>query len=824
MLYGTLIVLAASGQEAPPPLVAVGVDVDSADTRQAIYEIFVANHGSGPAQAVRVSSDVPLETTFESATPSTAPPPGNPGGNPTCPNGGGREPAGTKCEWDLGDLQPGESRSILATYNLNQANKTTYTVNLRADVTSGSQSDFNIDKTLRRTRAPAADAVAVDSADIQDTFVDSSEPIHWGHGDCAHMRVQRGNLTTTYVDVTPLPPDGDIDGFWGAELRLNTQFTDFSPSAVGRIAAHRVTGPNWTEGTGDCGSSQANLTLGDTDARSGTEPPASNQATAVANVTAPGQVIKWDVTSDLNTEAKRASYQGWRLMDAGSSSAPPGGVVGFDAKETSAATQVSRLFVVHTLREAATCIDVDPETRTTSPAGVQRLTAYVTDGVRIPPGVVGTTNDDACNGAPVPGKQVIWTIEDDDPDMWISNRAGTPTTKTVDAGGDAQPKTVNTFADSNGKTFIEVRLDEPNTENQNTGENRVSGRLEGTPDVDETNEPDPCGIPMVLPCGPGEADNEDDVLVNWDPASTVTPTGSFSPSPSASPSPTECPSPSPDGSPAPSPTECPSPPPTCPSPTPVGSPSPTPSESPVPSPTECPSPSPSPSPSPELPQCSDGIDNDNDNVIDFPDDPDCESPLDDSELTPIDPRCNDEGVICGTDGDDMLVGTDGDDLIICGAGDDVVEAGKGDDVVLCMGGNNDVAGGGGADSIDGGNGNDRCAGGGGNDTIDCGPGDDIIIGGRGNDVLSSKGGSDRIKGGPGNDRLRGGGGNDSLSGGAGKDVLLGGARGDRLRGGKGNDVLKGGRGKDVLIGGPGTDTCRGGKGNDKKKSCEKGRG
>lgn len=145
-------------------------------------------------------------------------------------------------------------------------------------------------------------------------------------------------------------------------------------------------------------------------------------------------------------------------------------------------------------------------------------------------------------------------------------------------------------------------------------------------------------------------------------------------------------------------------------------------------------------------------------------------------VSPIDDRCDDPGVICGTDGDDVLVGTAGDDLIICGDGDDVVEA---------MGGN---------------------------DRIECGRGNDEVDGGAGND---------KIFGARGNDTLKGAGGRDAISGGSGKDSLVGAKGNDTLKGNAGKDTLKGGPGKDVLKGGPGRDRCVSGPGKDKVRSCER---
>ncbi len=49
-----------------------------------------------------------------------------------------------------------------------------------------------------------------------------------------------------------------------------------------------------------------------------------------------------------------------------------------------------------------------------------------------------------------------------------------------------------------------------------------------------------------------------------------------------------------------------------------------------------PAPAPTPAPSTGLPECSDGIDNDGDGLIDYPADPGCESPEDDDE-SPVQP-------------------------------------------------------------------------------------------------------------------------------------------------------------------------------------------
>lgn len=208
-------------------------------------------------------------------------------------------------------------------------------------------------------------------------------------------------------------------------------------------------------------------------------------------------------------------------------------------------------------------------------------------------------------------------------------------------------------------------------------------------------------------------------------------------------------------------------------------------------------------------ECSDGVDNDGDGLIDFPDDPGCDSATDDDETDDViqptgpcqgfpqdsstpDPSISGR-VIVGTPGADILNGTGGDD-IICGlAGNDIITGGGGDDLIV---------GNGGADTIQGG---------GGKDTINGGGGDDAIDGNRKNDVIRGGGGDDTLRGNRGNDTLRGGGGRDTLAGGKGDDIL---------RGGSGNDTLKGFTGDDVLNGGSGNDTCKPGKGNDTVTNCE----
>jgi Ca2+-binding RTX toxin-like protein len=239
-------------------------------------------------------------------------------------------------------------------------------------------------------------------------------------------------------------------------------------------------------------------------------------------------------------------------------------------------------------------------------------------------------------------------------------------------------------------------------------------------------------------------------------------------------------------------------------------------------------------PTTEDPQCNDGIDNDGDGDIDFPDDADCNNPTDDDESPDEDGFCpgyeqdprnqvvgtenNDElegtegnDIICGLGGDDLIEGLGGNDLIIGGGGDDSLRGGDGNDT---------IKGGGGKDSLRGGSGNDTLRGGAQNDDIRGNAGDDNMIGGKGYDVLRGGGGDDTGSGGVGNDTLQGFAGRDTLVGNSGNDTIKGGGGGDILKGGKNDDVISGGKGPDRIRGGPGRDVCAGGPGRDDVAGCE----
>lgn len=264
------------------------------------------------------------------------------------------------------------------------------------------------------------------------------------------------------------------------------------------------------------------------------------------------------------------------------------------------------------------------------------------------------------------------------------------------------------------------------------------------------------------------------------------------------------------------------------------------------------------------PECSDGVDNDGDGQIDFPNDPGCDSATDNNESDFPNQQFGGETgvvvtegacagfttgsvqastttsglVIVGTDGPDALEGSNADDLICALGGDDAVQGLGGDDTIYGGGGKDGIEAGAGNDTVFGEGDKDIVLGDDGNDTLNGGQGNDNMSGGGGADVLRGQGGWDTLKGNAGNDLLvgakgrdilQGGGGADTARGGADDDVLKGYIGNDVLRGGGGDDIIKGSRGQDRLFGnagndylhgGPGNDFCRGGRGrNDVLVSC-----
>ena len=171
--------------------------------------------------------------------------------------------------------------------------------------------------------------------------------------------------------------------------------------------------------------------------------------------------------------------------------------------------------------------------------------------------------------------------------------------------------------------------------------------------------------------------------------------------------------------------------------------------------------------------------------------------------------------ITGTDNNDVLAGDSGRNVIMGLAGNDTISGGANNDIVKGGLGDDNIDGGDSSDALYGEEGNDQISGGGGNDALYGGIGDDLLNGGGGQDFLYGGEGKDTLRGGQGNDFLKGANGDDVIGGGAGNDDLYGGAGHDKLLGDDGNDELFGNKGNDSLLGGLGKDTLDGGQGNDK---------
>ena len=170
-------------------------------------------------------------------------------------------------------------------------------------------------------------------------------------------------------------------------------------------------------------------------------------------------------------------------------------------------------------------------------------------------------------------------------------------------------------------------------------------------------------------------------------------------------------------------------------------------------------------------------------------------------VTITDPAPLRDGIVSGTDGDDLI------DLDYTGDPDgDRIDAG---DAILSGEAPND-------DIVEAGNGNDTVYSLEGDDEVDGGRGDDLLHGGTGDDILLGGAGDDTLFGGAGDDLLEGGAGDDLMIDGAGDDTLIGDGGDDIMSGGAGDDLLDGGAGDDTLIGGDGdgADTALGGDGND----------
>lgn len=170
---------------------------------------------------------------------------------------------------------------------------------------------------------------------------------------------------------------------------------------------------------------------------------------------------------DCTTDASGSCSEQYTGVDTGldrirvwanESPEPPGGAFEADANDPmDEAIQATWTGV---------CIDTDPDTVTDQVGGSQQITAFVTDGAFSAAGdsadAPGEIDND-CSGNPVPGRDVAFSVVDDDPDASLS----------PDADGNDDAETATT--DASGKASVTIQ----NTSKE-AGDNTV------TADVQET--------------------------------------------------------------------------------------------------------------------------------------------------------------------------------------------------------------------------------------------------------------------------------------------------------------------------------------------------
>lgn len=168
---------------------------------------------------------------------------------------------------------------------------------------------------------------------------------------------------------------------------------------------------------------------------------------------------------------------------------------------------------------------------------------------------------------------------------------------------------------------------------------------------------------------------------------------------------------------------------------------------------------------------------------------------------------NDNEIIQGGSGSDLIVGSGNMETLLGGLGNDSLVGGAGDDFMDGGPGNDDLDGGLGADTFIGGPGSADVANytsrtGDLTITVDNLP-DDGEAGEQDNISIQIE----IVRGGSGNDFMQGGDERNTFEGRAGNDTLFGGDGNDILDGGNDDDVLDGEGKADIMIGGAGIDTA-----------------
>jgi Ca2+-binding RTX toxin-like protein len=169
-----------------------------------------------------------------------------------------------------------------------------------------------------------------------------------------------------------------------------------------------------------------------------------------------------------------------------------------------------------------------------------------------------------------------------------------------------------------------------------------------------------------------------------------------------------------------------------------------------------------------------------------------------------------------------IVGTNDDDILLGEVGDNLIQGLAGNDRLVGRDGNDLLQGGDGNDDLLGRYGNDTLEGGNGRDTLDGGAGKDRLQGGAGIDIVYGREDNDTIEGGEGLDLLWGEAGDDTVYADgeiglaqavAGQNGAATNAKGDWMDGDEGDDILATASSLD-LLGTSGNDTLQGGDGAD----------
>ena len=507
---------APDGDEAAKPVLTVGLDVADATLTKATYTLYVANRGKDVARDVMLTNAVPARTTFASAV-----------GTAGCV--AGSAPA-TQCRWSMGDLQPGQSKTVDVTYNLTGTTTGTVTNSVSAQLAGAAPNandPVDTDSTLQRAVRTLGD----------DTHVDRAATADKNYGGCNQLEVGAGNALTAFLDDDGAFRDeagatslqSRTDELYAAQLEATTKTMTAPGGGAVQISAHRISSADWREGLGNCGGALENGNPANgRDADSGSVPVSDAGPLSTASATGPGERLAWDVTAALDDRGRRRDFNGLelRLFEG---SAAGGSSTALHSGEAATANQ-PRLVYVRTIDNEGRCVSADPETATRNSDQVQRIRAYVTKTQR---STARPTSGgvDVCNGTPISGASVGWEIDDDFPDAYISSLAGHPTDRETGANGGASPDRGSTTTGPSGRTFIDVRLADSYPGGATPAATRVAAiALDFEHDayfVGNANRTgqgvcDP-GEPAAFSTGPqtcsgsGESVDEDDVATTWKP-------------------------------------------------------------------------------------------------------------------------------------------------------------------------------------------------------------------------------------------------------------------------------------------------------------------